>query len=394
MNSTSINLENLKTAYRYKNNSDLKLTYLVFKTLQKPNLLKLLKVMANSIVKYHLPFKLIIKKTIFKLFCAGESIDEAFGLIKTLEKYQVKSVLDYVSEGEKSEVAFESNTRTIVSNIIRIGKECPDNFISVKVTGLEDPEFLTKCNGRSFPENWRLKNRFKRLVDRIDLICSTAKEHHVIVYIDAEDRCMQDIIDTITESMMEKYNVETAVVFNTLQMYLKDRLSYLDNLIIMAEEKNFVPGIKLVRGAYVEKEREAALKENRESPVFDTKEQTDRSFNTAIEICLSHHNKVMTCIASHNYSSNLLAIELIKKYDIKDYKTKVKFSQLYGMCDGITFNLAASGFNVSKYLPYGEVSKAIPYLIRRSEENTSINGQINDELNRLKLEIDNRKIQG
>lgn len=391
MNNTTINLEDLKTAYKYKNNGDLKLTYLVFKTLQKPHLLKMLKVMANGIVKYNLPFKIFIKKTIFKLFCAGESIDEAFDLIKKLEKYHVKSVLDYVSEGEKSEVAFESNTRTIVSNIIRIGKDCPDNFISIKVTGLEDPEFLVKCNAKTFPEKAILKNRFKRLLDRIDLICSTAMEHNVIVYIDAEDRCMQDIIDAITEFMMERYNKKTAVVYNTLQMYLKDRLSYLENLIILSEEKKFVPGIKLVRGAYVEKEREAALKENRESPVFDTKEQTDRSFDKAVEICLSNHQKVMTCIASHNYKSNLLAVELIKKYGINDFRTKVKFSQLYGMCDGITFNLAANGFSVSKYLPYGEVRKAIPYLIRRSEENTSINGQINDELKRLESEINNRK---
>lgn len=387
----AINLEDLKTAFRYKKNSDLKLTYLIFKTLQKPNLLKLMKACANGIVKYNLPFKLFIKKTIFKLFCAGESIDEAFGLIKKLETYHVKSVLDYVSEGEKTETAFELNTKIIVTNILRIGEECPDNYISVKITGLEDSDFLTKCNARKFPEDENLKIRFNKLLERIDLICFTAKEKKVIIYIDAEDRCMQDIIDAITEHMMEKYNKESAVIFNTLQMYLKDRLSYLENLIKSAKQKQYVPGIKLVRGAYVEKEREAALKEHRESPVFETKEETDQSFNKAVDLCLSNHEQVVTCIASHNYVSTQLAIDCIKKYNIKDPQSKVKFSQLYGMCDGITFNLAANGYSVSKYLPYGEVKKAIPYLIRRSEENTSINGQINDELIRLKTEIDNRK---
>lgn len=392
MNNT-VNLNDLKTAFKYKKNSDLKMTYMIFKTLQKPNLLKLLKACANGIVKYNLPFKLFIKKTIFKLFCAGETIDEAFGLIKNLEHYKVKSVLDYVSEGEKTEEAFQYNAKTIVSNIIRVGEECPDNFISVKITGLEDSDFLTKCNSRKFPEDELLQARFNILLKRMDLICSTAKEKKVIVYIDAEDRCMQDIIDTITESMMEKYNKESVVVFNTLQMYLKDRLLYLENLIASAKQKNYIPGIKLVRGAYVEKEREAAFKENRESPVFDTKEETDRSFNKAVEICLSNHQYVVTCIASHNYISTQLAIDCIKKYKIEDAQRKIKFSQLYGMCDGITFNLAAGGYSVSKYLPYGEVKKAIPYLIRRSEENTSINGQINDELQRLKTELENRKIR-
>lgn len=392
MNNT-VNLNDLKTAFKYKKDSDLKMTYMIFKTLQKPNLLKLLKVSANGIVKYNLPFKLFIKKTIFKLFCAGETIDEAFGLIKNLENYKVKSVLDYVSEGEKTEAAFENNTKIIISNIIRIGEECPDNFISVKITGLEDPDFLTKCNAKKFPIDVSLLPRFNKLLERVDLICFTAKEKKVIIYIDAEDRCMQDIIDTITEHMMEKYNKESVVVFNTLQMYLKDRLSYLENLISSAKQKHYIPGIKLVRGAYVEKEREAALKEHRESPVFDTKEETDNSFNKAVDLCLSNHEYVVTCIASHNYLSTQLAINCINKYNIKEPQNKIKFSQLYGMCDGITFNLAANGYSVSKYLPYGEVKKAIPYLIRRSEENTSINGQINDELKRLKTEIDNRKVR-
>ncbi len=238
-----------------------------------------------------------------------------------------------------------------------------------------------------------LKPRFNKLLERINLICFTAKNKKVTVYIDAEDRCMQDIIDSVTEQMMEKYNKESAVVFNTLQMYLKDRLTYLDNLIISAKHKHYTPGIKLVRGAYVEKEREAAVKENRESPVFESKEETDQSYNIAVDICLSHHKDVATCIASHNYFSTLFALDCIKKYNVTDIKHRVTFSQLYGMCDGITFNLAANGYTTSKYLPYGEVKKAIPYLIRRSEENTAINGQIDDELGRLKLEINNRKIK-
>jgi len=387
----TVNFENLKIAYRYKSTQDLKLTYLVFKTLQKPTLLKLLKVCANGIINYNLPFKVLIKKTIFKLFCAGETINEAFELINKLEKFNVKSVLDYVSEGEKTEAAFSYNTDVIISNIIKLGSETQGNYVSVKITGLEDPAFLTICNGKKFPDDSVNKTRFDKLLKRIDAICETAKKNNVIIYIDAEDRCMQDIIDAITESMMERYNKETVVVFNTLQMYLKDRINYLNYLIADAKDKKYLPGIKLVRGAYVEKERELAEKENRESPVFDTKEETDKSFNKAVEICLSQHDFVVTCIASHNLESNQLAIDCINKFNIVDYNKKVKFSQLYGMSDVITFNLAENGYSVSKYLPYGEVKKAIPYLIRRSEENTSINGQIIGELARLNSELQNRK---
>lgn len=382
-----VDLHDLKTAYAYKSNADLKLTHFVFSTLQKPVLLGLLKSCANGIVKYNLPFQFLIKKTIYKLFCAGENINEAFKLIRYLDSYRVKSVLDYVSEGEKTETAFSLNAKTILENVIKIGKECPGNYISVKITGLEDPDFLGKINNKIFPVN---NPRFDKLLERVDAICNAAQKHQVIVYIDAEDRYMQDIIDAITEHMMEKYNTQQVVVFNTLQMYLKDRLKYLEGLIATAKQKKYIAGIKLVRGAYVEKERETALKEKRESPVFDTKDQTDKSFNAAVELCLQNHALIATCIASHNYNSTQLALDLMQKYHITDIN-KVRFSQLYGMCDGITFNLAAAGYSVSKYLPYGEVKKAIPYLIRRSEENTSINGQVNDELHRLQKEINNRK---
>lgn len=385
-----VNFEDLKTAYKYKSDSDLKLTYWIFQSLQKPLLLGILKSVANGIINYNLPFKGLIKKTVFKLFIAGETIEEAFQVIDKLEKYGVKSVLDYVSEGEKNEENFAKNTNIIIQNIQKLGSRSSYNYVSIKITGLEDPMFLAGCNTRHFPTDIMIKPRFDKLLSRIDRICNAAAENNIVIYIDAEDRYMQDIIDTITEYMMEKYNKETVVVFNTLQMYLKDRLQYLNYLIDSAEEKKYIPGIKLVRGAYVEKEREQALRENRESPVFDTKMETDRSFNIAVEMCIKNYRKLNTCIASHNYQSNQLAIELIEKYKIEDPDKHVKFSQLYGMCDGLTFNLAAAGYDVSKYLPYGEVKKAIPYLIRRSDENTSINGQIKDEMKRLKTEINNR----
>ncbi|MDP2385760.1 MAG: proline dehydrogenase family protein [Bacteroidota bacterium] len=386
------NIEDLKIAYRYKSNRDLKFTYYIFKILQHPNLLNILTSLTNGIIKYNLPFKFLVKNTVFKLFCAGVNIDEAFSKINYLKTFKVKSVLDYVSEGEKSDEAFDNNTKTIVANIIRIGKECPGNYVSIKISGLESPEYLTNCSGMEFNKDLITSPKFDKLMRRMDLICNTACTSQVVVFIDAEDRCMQDVFDRITETMMEKYNKEHAIVFNTLQMYLKDRLTYLNFLLHDSERKNYVPGIKLVRGAYVEKERENALKEGKLSPVYDTKKETDDAFNEAVEICLREHKKIDVCIATHNTESTLHAINCINKYNITDHYTKVRFSQLYGMSDNLTFNLSSNGYNSSKYLPYGEIKKAIPYLIRRSEENSSIDGQIIDEVVRLKKELDRRKI--
>ena len=386
----NVNLEDLETAYSYKSNRQLKFTYFIFNILQNQKLVKLLIAFTNGILKYNLPFKIFIKKTVFNVFCAGEDINDAFLKIKYLEKFKVKSVLDYVSEGENNSESFDNNTNIIVSNIIRLGKECPGNYVSVKITGLENPKFLTYCNGMKLVNDLIILPRFDRLINRIDLICKTAHASKVIVFIDAEDRCMQDLFDEITETMMEKYNTEYAVVFNTLQMYLKDRLEYLNSLIENANKQNYIPGIKLVRGAYVEKEREKAIKDGIVSPVFDTKKETDDSFNQAVEICLREFKKVDSCIATHNSDSTIHAINCIHKYHISNHYSKVRFSQLYGMSDNLTFNLSINGYNSSKYLPYGEVRKAIPYLIRRSEENSSIDGQIIDEVKRLKKEIDRR----
>ncbi len=387
---STLNIENLKTAFTYKNDSELRNTYIIFKLLQYPKIVKLLSVCANGILKYHLPFNFFIKQTVFKIFCAGETVEEAFSLISKLGLYNVKSVLDYVSEAEKNEESFINNADIITANIIKLGNEAPGNYVSVKLSGLEDPEFFKEINNSSIAELVANNDRFKEFLNRMDLIGKTAYEQKIIVYIDAEDRYMQDIFDRLTEYLMEKYNQEEAVIFNTLQMYLTDRLDYIDLLIKEGGEKKYIPGIKLVRGAYVEKEREAAKNENRPSPVYETKDQTDAAFNQAVEKCLKNSDKIDTCVASHNDKSNLFAVSCIQKYNITDHNKKVRFSQLLGMSDHLTFNLAKAGYNTSKYLPYGELKKAIPYLIRRSEENSSINGQISEEVVRLKKEMNSR----
>lgn len=383
------NIEDLETAFRYKSNLELRFTYYVYRLLQFPQLLKMFTGLTNLVIKRNLPVKFLIKKSVFRIFCAGENIDEAFDLIKKLQSFSVHAVLDYVSEGEKTRLSFEKNTRIIIRNIATLGKESPGNFISVKISGLEDPAFLKEVNSSNYKELFESDPRLRDLVHRVDLICDAAMRYGIIVFIDAEDYYMQDTLDHLTEKMMEKYNKKETVVYNTLQMYLKDRPAYIERLIREAEEKKYIPGIKLVRGAYVEKEREAAALEGKPSPVYDKKEETDAAFDHAVERCLGSYPRIRTCVATHNDRSTAFAVDCMEKFGIRH--DQVMFSQLYGMSDNLTFNLAARGYNASKYLPYGEVKKAIPYLIRRAQENSSMNGQVSREALRLKQEIRRRR---
>ncbi|MDI1354490.1 MAG: proline dehydrogenase family protein [bacterium] len=387
---TSVNLNNNKTAYKYKKNNELRFTYYIFKMLQYPKMVKVMMAVANNILKYHLPFKALIKSTVFKVFCSGEDISEALATVKRLDEFKVKSVLDYVSEAEKLESVFNKNGEIILENIMRLSRESKDNSISVKLTGLEDQEFFKKINKESPQEGTIELKRYHLFLNRIEAICAEAEKQHVLVYIDAEERCTQDVFDRVVETMMERHNKKEAIVFNTLQMYLTDRLEYLQNAIKAAEKNQHFAGIKLVRGAYAERERLDAKLAGIPSPVYSTKQETDDAFDKAIDICLSNPH-VYTCIATHNEKSTRLALNLIEKYKISDHYKKVKFSQLLGMSDNLTFNLAAGGFNASKYLPYGEVKKAIPYLIRRAEENSSISGQMSEEVTRLENELSRRK---
>lgn len=378
-------------AFKYKTSKALNLTHFVFKLFNYPALVKLLSNGAEWILKYKLPGKILIKQSVFKVFCAGENLKQAFVTINHLNTFKVKSVLDYVSENEQNEMGYQNNVKRIKENITTLSKNYAGHYISIKITGLEDYEFLKSINNpfkeRTDNENQRLEILFKH----IDEICHTASTHNISIYFDAEERCTQDIYDYIVEQMMEKYNTQKAVVYNTLQMYLTDRIAYLNNLLELSKSKKFYAGIKIVRGAYHEKENERAAQEGKPSPVFKTKQETDASFNKAIDTCLQHFEYTYLCIASHNEKGILHAINLVNKLGLKDAKQKLSFSQLLGMSDNLTFNLAQNGYEVSKYLPYGEIEKAIPYLIRRANENKSVNGQVTRELQLLNTEIERRK---
>ncbi|MCZ2139997.1 MAG: proline dehydrogenase family protein [Bacteroidia bacterium] len=382
---------NTKYAFQYKDNKALANTKFVFGLFNYPWLVKILTTSADLVLKYRLPGKAIIKQTVFKVFCAGENLDQAFNTIRLLSKYHVKAVLDYVSESESSDAGYAENTKRIKANVINLSKEFPGHYVSIKLAGLENYHFLKKLSEPNYQKTNEEETRFNQLMSRVDEICAAAFEHNICIYFDAEERCTQDIYDYIVERMMEKYNKQKAVIYNTLQMYLTDRVAYLERVIKESKEKQYYAGIKIVRGAYLEKENKRAADAGKVSPVFQTKPGTDKSFDTAIDLCLANISHVYLCIASHNENSIMHAIKEVNRLNIIDGKQKVSFSQLLGMSDNLTFNLAEAGLEVSKYLPYGEVEKAIPYLIRRADENKSVDGQMGRELRLLTSEIKRRK---
>lgn len=389
----TINFNDVKTAFVYKTNKELQRTFFVYKIIQKPIMVKLLTRISFWIIKYKLPFKFLLKKTMFQIFCAGIDLKETSVTIRHLKQYNVKTVLDYVAEGDKSDKGFDSNLKTILQNIECVKGESPNAFVGVKLSGLEDVEFIKEINDVHVISDEIKLRRMNKFINRVNKICAEAVSKNVKVYFDAEERSTQDVYDFLVEKMMKTYNTECVYVYNTLQMYLKDRLEYLEYCIEDAEKQKYKLGFKLVRGAYVEKEREEAIQKEISSPVFDTKIETDLAFDKALTICLMNTDLIETCIATHNEKSIQLAIDIIEKNNISDHQHKVYFSQLYGMSDNLTFNLASKKYNSSKYVPYGELEKAIPYLLRRAAENSSIEGQVSREYELLKKEVVRRKLK-
>lgn len=389
--SKQINLNDTEVAFRYKSDAELNNTLFIFRLIQKPFLVNTLTKVAQLIIKFKLPLKFVLKKTVFKVFCAGQNRAEAAITIKNLKKYKVNTVLDYVAEGDNSVESFENNLNTILTNIQFVSENTDEPTVGVKLSGLEDVAFLKQFKTVADGQDDSSKKRLEAFTERVDKICQLGAEKKVKIYIDAEEYSTQAIFDNVIELMMEKYNKRSIIVYNTLQMYLTDRIAYLERVTSEAKQKGYLIGMKLVRGAYVEKEREYAKEAGVKSPVFDTKEGTDNSYDKAMEMCLRESAIIHTCIATHNQKSVELAISLINELGIENHYGKVFFSQLYGMSDNLTFNLAEADYNSSKYVPYGEVEKAIPYLMRRAEENSSIEGQVGREYELLTLEKSRRR---
>ncbi len=371
--------ENTEVAYALKTTKGLKKARFIFKYLFKDWLIAISKKIFRTFIILNLPIKWLVKPTVFNHFCAGETIEEAFNIAEKLYLYKVTSVLDYAAEESKSIEESEKTFNKILEIIDKANTKPFISFAVFKPTALCKTEILEK-KSKTLNLTDEEKQMFEKFVYFVDKLCERAYQKNIPILIDAEYISIQDIIDKVSLEMMMKYNKNKAIVFNTLQMYRKDRLQYLKNLYKISEREQIYLGIKLVRGAYLEQERLLAKQMGIVSPVFDKKEETDNSYNEALKFCLEKIEKISLFSATHNEESNYIMIKLMEKLKIEKNDERIFSSQLYGMSDHITFNLAYAGYNASKYIPFGEVKITIPYLIRRAEENKSVKNQISREL--------------
>ena len=385
-----VDFKNNIHAFEDKSNTDLFRALVLFKTISNPIISKILTKLLQIALLFRLPITFLIKISIFKHFCGGENIEECKKTINKLWDSRIGSILDYSAEGKESENDFKQ----VYEQGMKILETSKNNekipFIVFKLTGLIQFKILHKINNNQTlnDEEQKIYNSF---INRINLICEQAQIINTPVFIDAEESWIQGAIDKIVLALMKKYNQKQVLVYNTLQMYRNDRLMYLDNIIDTARRERFKLGFKLVRGAYHEKEIERAKEKGYKIPVHLKKGDTDKDFNKSLEICLDNIDLISICSGTHNIKSSEHLISLMKEKGLENNDKRIFSSQLLGMSDNISYNLAKEGYNVSKYVPYGPVREVIPYLIRRAEENRSIAGQMGRELQNIITEKNRRK---
>ena len=383
--------DNTVVAFSLKSDSQLERAYFLFKMIQIEPMVKIGSAVTNFALKAHLPIEGLIKSTVFDHFCGGVSEEDCLPVIeKMYSQGNVYSVLDYSVEGKDEEASFDDS----LNKILKILNFCQEKeslpYAVFKPTGFGRFALYQKITEKK-PFTSSEQEEWNRVVARFHKACKTAQEKDVPMLIDAEESWMQDAADQLIEELMETYNKEKAIVFNTLQMYRHDRLDYLKDLHEKASEKGYYIGMKVVRGAYMEKERERAKEKGYRSPICDSKQMTDENYDNAIKFMMEN-SKMALFAGTHNENSSYLLMKLAEKHHIKNDDKRLWFGQLYGMSDHISFNLAKEGYNVAKYLPFGPVRDVMPYLIRRAEENTSVAGQTSRELNLLKTERQRRKL--
>ena len=384
-------LDNTKNGFTLKSNFELRKAYFLFKIISNKTLTNLGKLALEVSLKLRLPILFIVKGTVFEQFCSGETLDESFDTVKKLNNKNVKSYLHYSVEGLENEDSYDLSLNEVLSSIEFVAEKPILDFTVFKPTAIASTQILKKVSSNESLDE-KEKILFDKSLDRFDKICLLAHKKDVKVLVDAEESWIQDAIDEIVLSMMIKYNKKKAIVFNTSQMYRHDRLNYLKNLHINSLKNNFFIGIKLVRGAYIEKENQRAKRNNYLSPICSSKELTDQNFNDGASFILSNLDKFSLFSGTHNEESIYKIINVMENNNINRNDPSIWFGQLYGMSDNITFNLASEGFNVIKYLPYGPIKEVIPYLIRRADENTSVKGQTSRELDLIRTELKRRSI--
>ena len=378
----NVSFDNIKNAFEYKSNADITKAYWLFRGLSNRTLVKYAPTLTAIALKLHLPVKWVVKGTIYSHFCGGETIEECLNTIQRLGKFHVGSILDYSVEGKEEEKEFEHACEEIIATVKRAAGDPNIPFCVFKPTGLARFALLEKVSSRQTLSPDEV-SEYEKVKLRIDRICELGYKKKVSVFIDAEESWIQPAIDELVTAMMMKYNKEKAFIYNTIQFYLKDRLEFQRKAYEHALNNNYYLGIKLVRGAYMEKERKRALDMNYPSPIQLDKISTDHDYNAALKFCINHIDRIAFCAGTHNAESSLLLTQLMAAKNISNNDDRIYFSQLLGMSDHISFNLAKSGYNVTKYVPYGPVISVLPYLTRRAQENSSMSGQMGRELSLL-----------
>ena len=379
-----------EVAFSLKSDTELDRAYFLFKMIANEPLVRIGTAVTNFALKAHLPVDGLIRATVFDHFCGGVNEEDCLSVVDKMFTKGVSSVLDYSVEGKEEEIQFDAALEMTLKTVEFAKEKKAIPFAVFKPTGLGRIDLYEKV-GTKQSLSTEEQTEWNKVKERFEIICKTAHEKDVALLIDAEESWMQDAADDLVEEMMRKYNKEKVIVFNTLQLYRWDRLDYLKKLHEQAKIDGFYIGMKLVRGAYMEKENKRADEKGYKSPICESKQATDDNFDAAVSYMLNNIDKMAIFAGTHNELSSYTLMEKMQEKNISKNDARLWFGQLYGMSDNISYNLAAHGYNVAKYLPFGPVRDVMPYLIRRAEENTSVAGQTSRELNLLKTERTRRK---
>lgn len=385
-----VSFDDTAIAFASKSDTELLKMYTLFATMNQNKLVKTGGNLVQKALRWHLPIKFLIKPTVFRHFCGGENLLECNQAIQNLAAANIGTILDYSVEGENNENSFDATYKEILATIEKAHTSTHIPFSVFKVTGLADGTLLKKVQEKVNLTEAEEK-AFRRAYDRINTICQRAHSYGIKVFIDAEESWFQETIDNLAIDMMTRYNKESAIVYNTYQLYRHDRLDVLIKDYHNAVKGGYFIGAKLVRGAYLEKEARVAQQNGYPNPLNPSKEATDKLFNEAMAFCIEHLDRVAFCAGTHNEESCYHLIHLMRQHKIDPQDKRIYFAQLYGMSDNLSYNLAHAGYNVAKYVPYGPVEAVMPYLLRRAEENTAIAGQSSREFNLIKKEMARRK---
>lgn len=386
-----IDFANTELAFQAKTDAELRRTYWLFRMIDNPFLTKYGPKALMLALRLGLPVQGIVRRTLFELFVGGENLPDTARTSAYLAKFGVQTILDYSVEAEKTEAGFEQTKREIIATLAHGAQHPSVAFSACKLTGLASFELMENIQSGAML-SYDEQAAYERLQQRLEEIAQAAARHQTPVFIDAEESWIQDTIDAMTESLMERYNRERPLIWTTVQLYRHDRIYYLRELIQRSRERGYVLGVKLVRGAYLEKENHRATEMGYPTPMQPSKQACDRDYDAALAFCVRNLHHVALCAGTHNENSTRYLLDLMQTYGIPNDHPNIWFSQLLGMSDNLSFNLGHRGYNVAKYLPYGPVKAVMPYLIRRAEENTAIAGQSSREVQMVREELQRRKL--